>query len=257
MVEHSLHLPSTRLRESYLRARSIDPAQQILECADLLSHPELIIEEMLDSYAVIESFGESELDLVCEMTREPPGEEEAELILDHFYEGRQVRVAASDGLDWDFRCLATDVRPVPELIPAGHGARDGFDYIAERLDVASRPILGVAESLDDSSAYPLMLRLLSCLTELVPARQLNFVSSERLAGALPPGARFDLHMVVWDDGRFEGAASTLCELARDLAEVASKGLAQSPALASRIGTIHCLRMNPGDFQGELCEVWRL
>ena len=64
MGEHTLHLPSTRIRDSYLRARSIDHDQQILECADLLSHPELIADEMLDAYAVIESFGESELDLV-------------------------------------------------------------------------------------------------------------------------------------------------------------------------------------------------
>jgi hypothetical protein len=257
MIEQSLHLPSTRMRDSYLRARSIDFDQQIQECADLLSHPELLVDEMLDSYAVIKSFGESDLDLVCDLTREPPAEEEAELLLEHFYEGRQIAVVTPNQPGWEYRCLATDVRPVPELISSSHSARDGFDYIAERPDPSTRPILGVAESMDDSSAYPLILRLLSCLTELAPARQLNFVNSDFLEGSLQPEACFDLHMVVWDDGHFEGQASTLCELSRDLAEVARNGMAQSAELASRIGTIYCLRMNPTDFQGELHEMWRL
>ncbi len=252
-----LYLPSTRMRSSYLRARAIDRDQQIVECADLLSHPELIVDEMLEAYALIESFGESELALVCDMTRQPPSDGDAELLLEHFYEGRQIRVTTANDPAWEFRCLATDVRPVPELISAGHSARNGFDYIAEPLDPSARPILGVVESMDDSSCYPLLLRLLSCLTELAPAKQLNFVNSDRLKGALPPDTCFDLHMVLWDDGHFEDKASTLCEFSRDLAEVARNGMAQSPGLASRVGTIHCLRMNPTDFRGELDEMWRL
>jgi hypothetical protein len=257
MDEQSLHLPSTLMRGSYLRARTIDYDQQILECADLLSHPELIIDEMLDAYAVIESFGESELDLVCSLTQTAPGGEEAELLLDHFYEGQQIEVSTADESDWEFRCLATDVRPVPELIPTGHSARDGFDYVAEPIEPDARPMLGVAQSMDDSSAYPLLLRLLSCITELAPARQLNVLNSDRLKGALRPDACFDLHMVVWDDGHFEGEVSTLCELSRDLAEVARSGMAQCPGLAARVGTILCLRMNPTHFQGELEEMWRI
>ncbi|MBW2233393.1 MAG: hypothetical protein JRG92_00075 [Deltaproteobacteria bacterium] len=257
MDEQSLHLPSTRLRCSYQRARVIDHDQQILECADLLSHPELLVDEMLDAYGVIESFGESELDLVCDMTQRPPADDTAELLLDHFYEGQEICVASGDDPDWEFRCLATDVRPVPELIPSGHSARDGFDYIASPNEGAARPILGVAQSLDDSSAYPLLLRLLACLTELAPASQLNFVNSDRLKGSLPPDACFDLHMVVWDDGQFEGQVATLCELSRDLAEAARNGMTDCPTLAARVGRIHCLRMNPSRFDGELEEMWRI
>jgi hypothetical protein len=192
------------------------------------------------------------------MTRRPE-EESAELLLDHFYEGQEISVASEDEPDCEFRCLATDVRPVPELIPTGHSARDGFDYIAlaSPEDEDTRPILGVAQSMDDSSAYPLLLRLLSCLTELAPASQLKFVNTDRLKGALPPDACFDLHMVVWDDGQFEGEVASLCELSRDLAEVARKGMASCPPLAARTGTIRCLRMNPSRFDGELEEMWRI
>jgi hypothetical protein len=245
------------MRGSYLRARTIDYDQQILECADLLSHPELLVDEMLDAYEVVESFGESDLDLVCDITRKPPSGEEAELLLAHFFEGQQICVEAADQSSWEFRCLATDVRPVPELVPTGHSAHDGFDYVAEPTDPDARPILGVAQSLDDSSAYPLLLRLLSCLTELAPAKQLNVMNSDRLKGALQPDACFDLHMVVWDDGKFEGDVSTLCELSRDLAEVARNGMAQNSGLASRVGSIHCLRMDPSHFRGELEEMWGL
>jgi hypothetical protein len=257
MEEQSLHLPSTRLRCSYQRARAIDHAQQILECVDLVSHPELLVDEMLDAFAVIETFGESELDLVCDMTRRAPNEESAELLLDHFYDGQEISVATPDEPDWTFRCLATDVRPVPELIPSGHGARDGFDYIAVPGEEDLRPILGVAQSMDDSSAYPLLLRLLACLTELAPASQLKIVNDDRLKGLLPPDPRFDLHMVLWDDGQDDEQIATLGELSRDLAEVARVGMAGCPALSARVGRIHCLRMNPSTFDGELEEIWRL
>jgi hypothetical protein len=145
---------------------------------------------------------------------------------------------------------------VPELVSSGDNVRDGFDYIAEPLEPDALPILGVAQTVDDSSAYPLLLRLLCCLTELAPATQLNVVNTDRLKGALQADARFDLHMVLWDEGGLDASESTLCELSRDLAELARDGVAGTP-LAARVGRIHCLRMNPGDFGGELEEMWRI
>ena len=256
MNEGILYLPSTQLRHSYERARSIDHAQQIQECADLLSHPELMVSELLDAYGVIESFGESELDLVCNLERPDPNDESGELVLDHFYEGQEVTVTCPQADDFTFRSLATDVRPVPELAPSGEGMRDGFDYIAEPLSAGALPILGVAETIDDSSAYPLLLRLLCCLTELAPATQLTVVNTDRLKGALQADARFDLHMVLWDEGGLDASQWTLCELSRDLAELARDGVAGT-ALAERVGRIHCLRMDPRDFRGELEEMWQI
>lgn len=256
MSEDTLYLPSTRLRRSYERARSVGHAQQIQECADLLSHPVLMVSELLDAYEVIESFGESELDLVCNLERRERDDVSEELVLDHFYEGQEVSVICRSAPSFGFRCLATDVRPVPELVPSEAGVRDGFDYIAEPLRAGARPILGVAQTLDDSSAYPLLLRLLCGLTELAPATQLNVVNTDRLKGALHADARFDLHMVLWDEGGLDASQTALCELSRDLAELAREGVAGT-ALASRVGRIHCLRMNPGDFDGELEEMWRI
>jgi hypothetical protein len=256
MNEETLYLPNTQLRRSYERARSVDHAQQIQECADLLSHPELIVSELLDAYGVIESFGESELDLVCSLERRDPNGDSGELVLDHFYEGQEVSVSCGAFDDFAFRCLATDVRPVPELVPSGDDARDGFDYIAEPLRADALPILAVAQTIDDSSAYPLLLRLLCCLTELAPAKQLTVLNTDRLKGALQADAHFDLHMVLWDEGGLDASQSTLCELSRDLAEAARDGIAET-ALAARVGRIHCLRMDSRNFCGELEEMWRI
>ena len=256
MTQENLYLPSTLLRRSYERARSVDHAQQIQECADLLSHPQLMASELLDAYAVIESFGESELDLVCNLERRDLREDSGELVLDHFYEAQEVTVSCREADDFMFRCLATDVRPVPELVPSGDDARDGFDYIAVPLCTDAMPILGVAQTIDDSSAYPLLLRLLCCLTELAPATQLTVVNTDRLKGALQADARFDLHMVLWDEGDLDASQSTLWELSRDLAESARDGVAGT-ALATRMGRIHCLRMDPRNFRGELEEMWRI
>lgn len=257
MSEESLYLPGTMLRRSYERSRSIDHAQQIEECADLLAHPELLVSELLDAYAVIESFGESELDVVCNLARRDPQEDSDELVLDHFFEGQEVCILGVDGSGDVFRCLATDVRPVPELIPADWGGRDGFDYIAEPTAAVGQPILGVAQSQDDRSAYPVLLRLLCCLTELAPAQQLNVVNTDCLKGSLQPDSRFDLHMVLWDEGGLGPMERALCELARDLAEKAREGMASCPPLARRVGRIRCMRMDPRRFQGELEEMWAI
>ena len=114
--------------------------------------------------------------------------------------------------------------------------------------------IGVAQTIDDSSAYPLLLRLLSCLTELAPATQLNVINTDLLKGALPTNPRFDLHMVLWDEGGLDASETTLCELSRDLAEVACEAISGCPPLAARVGTIHCLKMDPRDFQGNLEEM---
>jgi len=138
-------------------------------------------------------------------------------------------------------------------VPAGEGIRDGFDYVAEPADAGDLPILGVAQTFDDSSANPLLLRLLCCLTEFAPARRLNVVNTDLLKGALQPDARFDLHIVLWDEG---DPAPSLCELTRELAEMARDAMADT-VLGERVGRIHCLRIDPGAFDGELKEMWRI
>jgi len=255
MSDPCLYLPSTALRKSYERARSVDHTVQIQECADLLCCPELISSEILDAHAAIESIGEPELVEICRVeTRDRPASGQ-ELPVDHFFESQEVKVAAEPS--FAFRCVATDVLPVQELLPSPGGLRDGFDYIALRPELDANPILGVAQTIDDRSAYAVLLRMLACFTELVPAPRLEQVNQCYLKGALGPDPTFELHIVLWDEGNPTPQELTLCEFARDLAEVARAGMRSRPELARRMGKIRCLRMDPNHFENRLWQVWEI
>ena len=255
MTDHALYLPSTVLRRSYELARAIDHASQIRECADLLSNPELLIGELLDAYAAIESFDESELPAVCELEACASDEDAAELVLEHFYEAQEVEVIADP--DFSFKTVATNVRPVSEVYPSPEGLKDGLDYIAVRPGPDTQPILGAVQSCDDTSGYALLLRALACLTELAPRSRLTQLDRGSLKGALGEDPRFELHLVLWDEHGLSDQESILCEFARDLAEAARAGMARVPALGSRIGAIRCLRMNPSEFENRLWQIWEI
>jgi hypothetical protein len=255
MTDSALYLPSTVLRRSYELARSIDHASQIRECADHLSNPELLIGELLDAYAAIESFDESELPAICDLESPNPEQASEELVLEHFYETQGIEVVADP--DFGFRCIATNVRPVFEVCPSSEGLKDGLDYIAVRSDLDAQPIIGAAQSFDDTSAYPLLLRALACLTELAPVTRFSQLNRAPLKGALGEDPRFELHLVLWDEDGFSEQEEMLCEFTRDLAEVARTGMARVPALGSRIGAIRCLRMNPSEFDNRLWQIWEI
>jgi hypothetical protein len=255
MTDSALYLPSTTLRRTYELSRAIDHAAQIRECADHLSNPGLLVGELLDAYAVIESFDESELPIVCKLEMRSSLEDEMELVLDHFHDGQEVKVLAKPS--FEFRCIATNVRPVSEVCPSQDGLKDGVDYIAACSEEDPSPILGFAQSCDDTSAYALLLRALACLTEFAPATRLDQLNREWLKGMLPEDPRFEVHLVLWDESEFTAQESTLCELARDLAEVARAGMAQVPSLQSRLGIVRCLGMNPSQFDARLRQIWEI
>jgi len=255
MSDPVVYLPSTTLRRSYERARSTDHGTQIQECADLLSNPELLMAEIVDAFSTMESFNESTLTDSHAHYERDDEPETLELSLEHFYEEQNVEVLGPDG--FSFRCLATDVTPMPEFLATADGPRDGFDYVALRDELEANPIFGVAQSEDDNSAYPVLLRLLSCLTEILPADCFTRVNRNRFKGAIPSDARFDLQMVIWREAELGESESALCELARDLAEVARSGMEAYAPLAGRIGTIRCLSMDPRQFQSQLEPVWQI
>jgi len=115
---------------------------------------------------------------------------------------------------FEFRCIATDVRPVSEVCPSPDGLKDGVDYIAVCPGEDPSPILGFAQSCDDTSAYALLLRALTCLAEFAPATRLDQLNRDWLKGMLPEDPRFEVHLVLWDESEFTAEESTLCELGR-------------------------------------------
>jgi hypothetical protein len=255
MSDPLLYLPSTVLRRSYERARSADHATQIQECADLLCCPDLLNSEIREAYTVVASFSDETL---VEMARidtrglPAPGDESD---CRHFVRSQEIKVSAEPS--FAFRCVATDVLPVPELLPSPDDIRAGFDYVALSPELEADPILGVAQTFQDSSAYTLLLRALACFTELVPATRLEAFDQDHMKGALGTDPTFELHIVLWDEDKLTPQALTLCEFARDLAEVARSAIQSRPELAGRLGRIRCLRMDPRRFENRMWQVWEI
>ncbi len=257
MTDSALYLPSTLLRRTYELSRSQDLSDQIRECADHLSNPQLLAGELIDAYQAICSFDESELPAICELEKKEVEGSCGELVLEYFHAGQKLSVEAQPPVR--MRCLATNVRPVMELCPSGEGLKDGVDYIAVGMDgeVAGTPMLGVAQSYDDTSAYALLLRGLACLTELATDARVEILNQQWLAGSLRGEPCFELHLILWDEEDRCAEDATLRELSRDLAEVARDAMAAEPGLAARLGTIRCLRMDPGAFSGALGHEWSI
>ncbi len=257
MSESALYLASTLLRRTYELSRSQDIPSQIRECADHLSNPQLLAGELIDAYQAICSFDESDLPAICELERKDRDEISGELVLEYFHSGQELAVPALSG--FRMRCLATNVRPVHEICPSGEGMKDGVDYIAVGMegDASGTPMLGVAQSYDDTSAYALLLRGLACLTELATDARVDILNEQWLAGTLSGEPRFELHLILWDEEDSCPEEAILRELARDLAEVARASMAAEPRLAARLGTIRCLRMDPAEFSGHLGHDWSI
>ena len=157
------------------------------------------------------------------------------------------------------RCIATDIRPVTEVCPSPDALKDGLDYIAIGCEDAwqGQPMLGIAQSYDDTSAYALLLRGLACITELATTTRIELLNTQWLAGALISAPAFELHLILTEPIAPSTPEATLCEFARDLAEVARQGIQEEHQLGQRMTTVRCLQMDPSNFSGSFEELWSI
>ena len=178
------------LRRTYELSRSQDLGDQIRECADHLSNPQLLAGELIDAYQAIRSFDESDLPAICKLEKEERFDDDGELILEHFYIQQKIQVESDNS--FRFFCAATNVRPVSEICPTPDGIKDGVDYIGigQEGELLGVPMLGIVQSFDDTSAYALLLRGLACLTELATDARVNQLNENWLAGALSPNQMY-------------------------------------------------------------------
>jgi hypothetical protein len=252
-TDPTLYLPSSVLRRSYEHARGIAHEEQIRELADLLSNPEIIAGEVIDAYANIESFDESELSQMCHAPQKDPNEDSGELMLDHFFEGQEIEVLSDPG--FGFRCIAVDVLPVPELFASPDGMKDGLNYICEHKGDVQTPVLGVVQSSDDTAAYPLLMRALACFTEIASPSRYAHINESILKSSLPAEPCFDLQLVLWEEDALSDTETTICQLTHDLAEVVLAAISGHASMAARLSGIRCLKMDPRRFDNRLTELW--
>lgn len=240
------------LRELEIRSRALPLEAQMNECVDLLQSPELVVDELLRSIEQIRSAG-PERDRVV-LTRDPAERAEGAF----FYPSRELFVR---GDRCSFTCLATGVafRPGgPNPPPAtSDDAFHAIDYAAVTCEARPVPVLGFTASRETESAYPILLRSLSSLIELLRPRRFDLLDREVYKGILGPAPAFDLALVLWDDEGPEDPRRPLCELSRDLAEVLKKALRAEPRFPPVLLDFVCLRMNAKRFDGRLRFAWRV
>ena len=254
---------ATALRALEERTRGLSLDSQMVECVDLLQSPEFVIDDLVCSVVDIRKSASAggcarphRVELVSEASDDV--EEGA-----FFYPSRDLFVQG-DGCS--FTCLATGVRfqqgqgdAAPEGSPtdALPECRKAIDYAAVTCESRPFPVLGFTQNLETESAYPILLRALSCLIELTSPRRFDLLDRDVYRGLLGPAPVFDLALVLWDDDQAADPRRPLCELSRDLAEVLKSTLALEPRFPPILNDIICLRMNNKRFDGRLRFVWRV
>lgn len=240
----------TELRRRYARARRLDLDAQTRECVDYLGAPEVLVGEFVDAYCAVENYSGPWPAAVALATAAPKSEDD-ELVLEHFYPGRRVEVTGDTPA---FTCLSSRLAPLGHTHDADDARRAGLDYFGvESTEKAA--VLGVAESVLDSSLYLILFRALACLTEIVPDAQRARLET-RLGAALPWPPCYDVHLVTWE--RDPGASPLpLDTLAHDLAEAFMRGVSEEWLFPKVLRSVTCFRMRPDDFDGRLTLAWRV
>ena len=254
MSDQSQATPITSLRQSFERARSLPPNQQIDECVDQLGHPELVVAELVDAFHAVESWLDANPALrgdnpTCDREKQPIQAEE------YIYEGRDLSVI---GEPCALTCLSTNVSPLPGTQSPAPGISSGLDYVGITCDETTTPVLGAVQSLGDATAYPLLLRGLACLSEMAPRAQAERLNRRFFKGALSDQPQFDLNIVVWDlSEATEPEHTPIRQFTRDLSETVKRAMTEREDLPRILRHIVCLRMNHARFDGRLRFDWRV
>ena len=223
---------------------------QMVECVDLLQSPEATVEDLLRDVEQAVSDDAARCDVSVIST--PDGHRSG-----FFYPSRELSVLG-DGCS--FTCLATSVQFLEEG-PDDHEAKPSslrpIDYAAVTCESIPFPVFGFVQSAESESAYPLLLRAVSTLIELVRPGRLGALEDCVYKGMLGPAPVFDLALVLWDYDREDDPRRALCELTRDLAEVLKRAFASEKRFPAVLNDLVCLRMNPERFQGRMRFVWRV
>lgn len=251
-----LTAPTIALRAFEERTRALSLESQMVECVDLLQNPALLVDEVLQS--------------VCEVREAKEAGSDVRIVSSEradrtafFYPSRELFVQG-DGCS--FTCLATELdfdtgeerEPDPRPVDEGF-VRQGrtIDYAAVTCESRPFPVLGFAQRSEEESGYPLLMRALSSLIELVGPRRFDLLDRDVYRGLLGPAPVFDLALVLWDDEEVPDERRPLCELTRDLAELLKRVLSAEPGFPPILNDVVCLRMNQKRFDGRLRFVWRV
>ncbi len=246
-------MPVTALRRGFERARSLEPDAQIQACIHQLTHPELLAREVLQAWEIVQSGCPEPDDDGKPLDSPPATDRHSTLVEEFFYATRELMVL---GDRCSFTCLSSNVQPLPTAPEEEAALSVGLDYVGLTCDNSATLVLGAVQAPGDATAYPLLLRLLACLTEIAPAAQRERMNRDYFLGVASPDSRFDLNLVLWDRAETP-QTNPISELTRDLAEKVKEALVASPSFPPILRDVVCLRMNPDRFDGRMRFDWRV
>jgi len=171
-----------------------------------------------------------------------------------FYPSRDLAVVRGNGSS--FTCIAAPANPWAGLGGTREDLRFGFDFTAVSCDARRAPMVGIVQDADGTSPYPMLLRGLAGIVDLLAAPLLARFDGEGFRGMLGEAPRIDLALVIWDDGEEAWERTPVCQFTRDLAELLREAWERETRVPDLLGYIHCLRMNPKRFDGRLRAEWR-
>jgi hypothetical protein len=244
---------TTPFREHLDHCKGLDERAQLEECAGYIQHIDLLVMEFLESYYLVERLWQPSEDLAAQEEED----EDAELVLEPFYESLELRIADSDGrAEERLVCVSGAVSPLPgDQHPAL--SRRGLDFVGLRFGLPDHIVLGVAQSSKDETPFLLLLRALNALAELSPPLRVVQLGREIVRSAIPEDSDFSLLMGVseWEDSP---EALALSELTRDLAEAFATEVAAVPQLSGTLGEIACIEIDSkGLADRQLKRMWRI
>ncbi len=239
---------STVLRTRYQSARAMDLEAQTRDCIDYLQNPEVLVAELADAYLAID----------LAYTPPPPRKDGKDDSTDMgaFLVPQAALSVVDPLLETEIQCvtcLASKYAPLRRGRSTGLDLQGGLDYLGLSRGDPTGPVLGVVQSQRDATPYVLVLRLLSCLAELAPPAQLEYLDRTLFKGSLGQEPLFDLHLVLRERSL---ADSTLGQLTQDLCDVLDSELQLEPSFPEVLGGVLCVDID-GTEPGTASFNWRI
>ena len=238
----------TPFRTHLEQCQRLGARAQLVECADYIQHPDVLMLEFLESYYLVERLWDPET-----TARGNAGGEE--LVLEPFYESLEFVLGDSDAAASEpIICVSGALSP---LASDQHPAltRHGLDFVGLRAGNPKHIVLGAVQTSETESAFVLLLRALNGLAELSPPLRMAQLGTDVLRGGIPEDADFSLCLGVTE--RADNAdARALIELSRDLAECFVANTSDIAQISGLLSGVSCFELDPATLaSGRVAMIW--
>ena len=239
---------TTPFRGHLEQCQRLEARAQLVECADYIQHPDILVMEFLESYYMVERLWDPETTAKSNAPRE-------ELVLEPFYESLEFVLDGSDAAASEpIVCVCGALSPLPsDQHPAL--TRHGLDFVGLRSGSLKHIVLGAVQACEKESTFVLLLRALNGLAELSPPLRMAQLGSDILRGGIPEDANFSLCLGVTERPD-DADARALVELSRDLAECFVSSTNDIAQISGLLSGVSCFELDPVALaSGRVATIW--